>query len=110
VHSQLHNMPSMCAAGAACAPHDPNLLALIEHVAPVEPLARDAAKEAVEAVEAVQAVAVLPRWRGLGAAAVMLARRREPRVVSELANGLLTLPSRLSPAPMLAMVCEAIVR
>jgi hypothetical protein len=83
-----------------CAPDDPRLLALIAHVAPVEALASAAAKEAEEAVEA------LPRREaGLELmVTVMLARYREPTVVSELASGLLALPSGL-----LAMVCAAIV-
>jgi hypothetical protein len=86
--------------GAACAPDDPGVLALIAHVAPVEALASAAAKEAEEAVEA------LPRRvAGLELMlSVMLARYREPTIVSELAAELLTLPSGI-----LAMVCEAMV-
>ena len=85
----------------SCAPDDARLLALIAQVAPVEALASAAARDAEEAVEA------LPRRRmGLHLMmTVMLARHREPMVVSELAAGLLSLPSGL-----LEMVCEAIVR
>ncbi len=82
------------------APDDPRLLAVIAHVAPVEALASAAAKEAEEAVEA------LPRRvAGLELIlTVMLARYREPTVVSALAAELLTLPSGV-----LAIVCAAIV-
>ena len=84
----------------ACAPDDPRLLALIAHVAPVEALASAAAKAAEAAVDA------LPRRvAGLELMlTVMLARYREPTVVSELAAELLTLPSGV-----LAIVCAAIV-
>jgi hypothetical protein len=85
----------------SCAHDDPRSLALIARVAPVEALASAAAKDAEAAVGA------LPR-RLLGLhlmMTVMLARHREPTIVSELAAGLLALPSGL-----LAMVCEAIVR
>jgi hypothetical protein len=84
-----------------CAPDDPRLLALIEHVGPVQALASAAAKEAKEAVEA------LPRRLAALELTVtlMLARYREPAVASGLASELLTLPSGL-----LEIVCEAIVR
>ena len=81
-----------------CAPDDPRLLALIEHVVPVQALASAAAKEAKETVEA------LPRRLEL-MVTLMLARYRDPTVASGLASELLTLPSGL-----LEMVCEAIVR
>ena len=85
---------------ASCAPDDPGVLALIGLVAPIEALASAAAKEAEEAVEA------LPRRvAGLELMlTVMLARYREPTVVSELAAELLTLPSGV-----LTIVCAAMV-
>ena len=81
-----------------CALYDPRVLALIEHVGPVQALASAAAKEAKEAVEA------LPRRLEL-MVTLMLARYRDPAVASGLASELLTLPSGL-----LEIVCEAIVR
>jgi hypothetical protein len=81
-----------------CAPDDPRVLALIEHVGPVQALASAAAKEAKEAVEA------LPRRLEV-MVTLMLARYRDPTVASGLASELLTLPSGL-----LEIVCEAIVR
>jgi hypothetical protein len=81
-----------------CAPDDQRLLALIEHVGPVQALASAAAKEAKETVEA------LPRRLEL-MVTLMLARYRDPAVASGLASELLTLPSGL-----LEIVCEAIVR
>jgi hypothetical protein len=84
-----------------CAPDDPRLLALIAHVAPVEALASAAAKEAEEAVKA------LPRrLAGLELIlTVMLGCYREPTVASELAAGLLTLPSGV-----LSIIFDAILR
>ena len=84
-----------------CAPDDPRLLALIEHVGPVKALASAAAKEAKEAVEALpRRLAALELMVTL-----MLARYRDPAVASGLASELLTLPSGL-----LEIVCDAIVR
>jgi hypothetical protein len=84
-----------------CALYDPRLLALIEHVGPVQALASAAAKEAKETVDSLpRRLAALELM-----ATLMLARYREPTVASGLASELLTLPSGL-----LEIVCEAIVR
>jgi hypothetical protein len=85
---------------ASCAPDDPGVLALIAHVAPVEALASAAAKEAEEAVAALpRRVAALELMR-----TVMLARYREPTVVSDLSAELLTLPSGVLAIVFAAMV------
>ncbi len=84
-----------------CAPDDPRLLALIARVAPVEALASAVAKEAE------RAVADLNRRRAALELirTVLLAKYREPpRVSSELAARLLTLPSGL-----LVIVTSAVV-